>query len=69
MVILFLSTLIVIKKRKLYHKNKTPLHYAAEKNYKDIGEYLISKGVDINTKDIIFQIIKLLFFIKIIERK
>ena len=34
--------------------NKTPLHIAAEKNSKDIVEILISKGADINTKDIIY---------------
>jgi len=35
-------------------KNKAPLHIAAEKNYKEIGEILISKGADINQKDMIF---------------
>ena len=35
----------------LKNKNKTPLHYAAEKNSKEIGEILISKGVDPNIKD------------------
>ena len=35
-------------------KNMTPLHIAAEKNYKEIGEILISKGADINAKDIIY---------------
>ena len=35
----------------------TPLHSAAEKNSKDIGELLISKGADINAKNIIYQII------------
>ena len=34
----------------------TPLHYAVENNSKDIGELLISKGADINAKDIIYQI-------------
>ena len=33
-------------------KNKTPLHYAAEKNSKEIGELLISKGADINAIDL-----------------
>jgi len=30
----------------------TPLHYAAQNNSKEIGEILISKGTDINEKDI-----------------
>ena len=34
-------------------KNITPLHYAAIKNSKDIGELLLSKGANINAKDII----------------
>ena len=34
-----------------------------------MGELLISKGVDINAKDIIYQIIKLWFLIRIIEIK
>ena len=42
------------------------LHYAAVKNYKEIGEILISKGADINAKDIIYQNMKILFLIKII---
>ena len=32
----------------------TPLHYAAEKNSKEIGELLISKGADINAEDFIY---------------
>lgn len=28
-----------------------PLHYAAEKNNKKIGQFLISKGDDINARD------------------
>ena len=38
---------------KLNQKNKTPFHYAVEKNSKDIGEILISKGANISAKDII----------------
>ena len=34
----------------------TPLHIAAEKNSKEIGEILISKGADIDAKEIIYQI-------------
>ena len=40
------------------------LHYAAKKNSKEIGEVLISKGADINAKDIIYLNIKILFLIK-----
>ena len=47
-------------------KNKTPLHYATENNSKEIGELLISKGADINAKNILYLNIKILFFIKII---
>ena len=32
-------------------KNQTPLHYAAEKKSKEMFEILISKGADINAKD------------------
>ena len=49
---------------ELNHMNKTPLHYAAGNNSKEIGELLISKGADINAKDIIYQIIIILFLIK-----
>ena len=46
-------------KRRLNKKKKTPLHIAAEKNWKEIGELLISKGADINAKDINYQNIKM----------
>ena len=36
--------------------NRTPLHIAAEYNSKEIGEILISKGADINVKNIIYPI-------------
>ena len=49
--------------------NKTLLHYAAEKNSTDLGEILISKGADINAIDIIFQIIIIIFLIKINENR
>ena len=45
-------------------KNKTPLHYAAKKNSKEIGEILISKGADVNAKDINYQNMIILFLIK-----
>ena len=47
-------------------KNQTPLHYAARHNSKEIGELLISKGADINAKDINYQNIIILFLINII---
>ena len=46
--------------------NITPLHYAVEKNSKEIGELLISKGADIYAKSIIDQILIALFLMKII---
>ena len=48
-------------------KNRTPLHIAAENNSKEMLEILISKGADINAKDIIYlNIIEILFLINII---
>ena len=47
-------------------KRLTPLHYVAKKNFKKIGEILISKGADINAIDIIYLNIIILFLIKII---
>ena len=47
-----------IKERNLNKNNYTPLHWAAEKDSNKIGEILISKGADINAKDIIYQNIK-----------
>ena len=47
-----------IKERKLNKNNETLLHISAENDSIKIGELLISKGADINAKDIIFQIIK-----------
>ena len=42
-----------IKERNLNKNNWTPLHYAAIHDSNKIGELLISKGADINAKDII----------------
>ena len=44
----------------------TPLHIAAINNSKEIGEVLIRKGADINAKDIIYQIMIIIFLINII---
>ena len=41
--------------------NKTLLHLATEKNLKEIGEILISKGADINATDIIYLNLIILF--------
>ena len=49
--------------------NNTPLHIASEKNSKEIGEILISKGADINVKDIIYLNIIILFLINLIYNK
>ena len=38
-------------------KRFSRLHFAAIKNYKEIGEILLTKGADVNAKDIIYQII------------
>ena len=50
-----------IKEKNLNKNNKTPLHYTAKKDSIKIEELLISKGADINAKDIIYQIILNLF--------
>ena len=47
-----------IKGRNLNKNNKTALHIALENKLDKIGELLISKGADINAKDIIYQILK-----------
>ena len=47
-------------------KNRTPLHIAGKKNSKEMLEILISKGAEINAKDIIYLNIRILFLIKII---
>ena len=44
-----------IKERNLNQNNETPLHYSAKYDSNKIGEILISKGADINAKDIIYQ--------------
>ena len=66
MEILFLINLISNELRILNKKNQTPLHIALENNSKEIGEILISKGADINAKDINYQNIIILFLNNII---
>ena len=68
-IILFFISIISFKWRKFNNKNKTPLHYAVQKNLKEISELLITKGADINAKDINYQNIILLFLINIILNK
>ena len=51
----FLIILKQIKERNLNKNNQTPLHIAAKHDSVKIGELLISKGADINAKDIIHQ--------------
>ena len=46
-----------IKEKNLNKNNNTPLHYAALNDSNKTGELLISKGADINAKNIIYQII------------
>ena len=45
-----------ITERNLNKNNWTPLHYAAKRDSIKIGELLISKGADINAKDIIIKL-------------
>ena len=53
--IIILIIIIEINEWNLIKNNRTPLHYAAEFDSLKIGEILISKGADINAKDIIYQ--------------
>ena len=48
---------------ELNKKNRTPLHYAAMNNSKEIGELLISKGANVNPIDIFYLNIKMIFLI------
>ena len=47
--------IIEIKEWNINKNNKTTLCLATEKNFCSIFELLISKGADINVKDIIYQ--------------
>ena len=53
-IIVFIIKIIKNKRRKLYKKDQIPLHFALEKNFRETGALLISKGADINAKDIIY---------------
>ena len=53
---------IEIKERSLNQNNRTPLHWAALFDSNKIGELLISKGADINAKDIIYQNMNIIIF-------
>ena len=44
-------------------RNTTPLHYATTGRAKEIVEKLLSKGVDVNIKDIIYLNLIILFLI------
>ena len=55
------------EERKLYNLNITSLHYAVENHSKEMIEILISKGADINAKDIVYLKIIMLFLININE--
>jgi len=46
--------------------NWTPLQIAAQKNFKELGEFFIEKGANIYAKNIIYQIIILSFLINLI---
>ena len=45
-----------IKEKNLNKNNKTPLYIAIENKLEKIGELLISKGADVNAKDITYKI-------------
>ena len=68
-ILLCLIKIIENKLRKVNKKNRTPLHDAAssrDEHLKEIGEVLISKGANINAKDIICLNIIILFLINLI---
>ena len=67
----FLIIMKQIKERNLNKNNRTPLHIAAQYDSNKMGELLISKGADINAKDIIYQyiIVLLLIILKHIKER
>ena len=50
--------IIEIKERNINKNNGTPLHIASENDLNKMSELLISKGADINTKNISHQHLK-----------
>ena len=66
-IILFLLKIVEYKARKSNKNNKTPLHWAAINNSKEMVQLLLLKRSDINAKDIGYPKIIILFFIKIME--
>ena len=67
MIIFFLIKKILYKLWKLFHKKYSPIHIAVLYESKEMFEILLSKGADINSKSILYHIIKLFFFLKIIK--
>ena len=55
----------------VFESSITPIHFAVGINSKDVVELLIliSKGADINAKDIVYSILKFIFLIKIIQNR
>ena len=47
--------IIEIKERNLNKNNRTPLHIAMKNHSTIIGQFLISRGADMNAIDIIYQ--------------
>ena len=50
-------------------ENQIPLHYAASNDSKEVGELFLSKGVDIDIKDIKFKDRKIKALLNIIYNK
>ena len=68
-IISFLVKKISKTLRKFNEKNKTPLHYAVEKNSKEIVVLLMSKRPDINVINFMRLKILLFLFVKMIYNK
>ena len=50
--------IITVNERNQHLNNRIPLHIAAQYDSNKIGELLISKGADINAKEIIVNTIQ-----------